>query len=351
MKVKLSELKSNPFKKQISNGKLNKEIIKKIKGNMKELGLMGSLPVFKKDNQYYLVAGHHRTQALKETYGKDFQVEVTVHNYSDENVLRGMVVENLTQRTDELVEVTENLNAVRGWLKKNPACSAAELARRKDVKDVQDAGSVRNIYAWLNKNDEVMSIGKIQEYLKVYDNLDKTLLKKSKNSLDGKEEGTIGIEEAKILARIPREDQKVMDEVLSETNLDYKQKQKLTTQYLNSPEKVQERIKKKKIGLKEIDLAIVQHNLKEKKKGKIVVQDIGQKIDNLIYALSFSISDSETNLKGVLKDISLLSKYTADMNNRQKVRIKDKLENFEELLSNLSLMMIQIQENIQKQIV
>ena len=123
VKIKIKELNPNPFKKEINKGKLNKEIIEKIKSNVKELGLMGSIPIFKKDEKYYIIAGHHRIQALKETFGNNYGVECTIHNYTDENILRGMVVENLSQRTDELIEVTENLAAVRKFLTE---CSAAE---------------------------------------------------------------------------------------------------------------------------------------------------------------------------------------------------------------------------------
>jgi ParB-like chromosome segregation protein Spo0J len=67
MKLKISELNPNPFKKEINGGKLKEEIIKRIQANIKELGLMGSIPVFKKDGKYFLVAGHHRVEALKES--------------------------------------------------------------------------------------------------------------------------------------------------------------------------------------------------------------------------------------------------------------------------------------------
>ena len=94
MKLKINDLNPNPFKKEINKGKLNREQLDSIKSNIKELGLMGSLPIFKKDNNYYLVAGHHRLQALKEVYGKDFEVECTLHNYDTENILRGKDILN-----------------------------------------------------------------------------------------------------------------------------------------------------------------------------------------------------------------------------------------------------------------
>ena len=80
MKLKLSELNPNPFKKEINGGKLKEETIKKIQANIEEIGLMGSIPIFKKDDKYFLVAGHHRVEALKRTFGKDYEVEVTLHD-------------------------------------------------------------------------------------------------------------------------------------------------------------------------------------------------------------------------------------------------------------------------------
>lgn len=82
-----------------------------------------------------------------------------VHDYNDDQVLRGMVVENLTQRTDELLEVTENLAAIREYLKKNIIRSDAEQmkSKREDGRGgrIDEVGSVRHIYEWLNKNGEV----------------------------------------------------------------------------------------------------------------------------------------------------------------------------------------------------
>ena len=119
MKLKLKEIKSNPFKKNINGGKLDEESIKKIQSNIKELGLMGSLPVFKKDNQYFLIAGHHRVEALKRTFGKEHEISVDIKDYSEDQILRGMVVENLTQRNNEHTEERANIVAIRDYLNKN----------------------------------------------------------------------------------------------------------------------------------------------------------------------------------------------------------------------------------------
>jgi len=117
MKLALKDINPNPFKKEINGGKLSETTIAKIKSNIKELGLMGALPVFKKDNKYYLVSGHHRHEALKREFGKDYQIEVIIHNYNDDQALRGMVIENLTQRDTNLTETGANLVAIRKHLR------------------------------------------------------------------------------------------------------------------------------------------------------------------------------------------------------------------------------------------
>jgi hypothetical protein len=283
MKLKLNELNPNPFKKQINGGKLKEEIIKKIQANIKELGLMGSLPVYKKNGKYFLIAGHHRLEALKRAYGKNFQVECTIHNYTEENVLRGMIVENLTQRSDELLEVTENLNAIRTWLKHN--CSPVEhLSRKKDKlgrtqSREEEAGSTRNIYSWLNKNGEVMSTGKISEYLKVYDNLDRSLLRATKRTEGGViEEDKISIKDAINLARLEKKDQKPMKEILDKTELNKDAKGKLITEFLAAPKELKEKVLSEEVNVMDVPIENLKDNIrkkiaeqKEEDKGKIVV--------------------------------------------------------------------------------
>jgi len=98
MKLKLNELNPNPFKKDINEGKLSEEQLDKIISNLGELGLMNSIPIVQRNTKYYLVNGHHRIEALKRKYGKDFEIDVTLHKYNDDQLLRGMIVENLNTK-------------------------------------------------------------------------------------------------------------------------------------------------------------------------------------------------------------------------------------------------------------
>ena len=207
MKLKISELKPNPFKKQISNGKLNREQIDKIKANIKDLGFFGSLPVFKKENNYYLVAGHHRAKAIEETFGKDYQVEVVISNYNEDQVFRGMVIENITQRTNDFMELNQNVVAIENYL--NSHRDVLEKTRKdrieEKIKEGKISDRISNQYAtqrdsrkvaetiikklpkesvsddisfWVDKNSgEVLSHDVITQNLNIFHKLDPELRK------------------------------------------------------------------------------------------------------------------------------------------------------------------------------
>lgn len=185
MKLKLKDINPNPFKKHINKGKLSEDTISKIISNMKELGLMGALPIFKRKEKYYLIAGHHRVEALKRVFGKDFQVEVTVHNYNDDQVMRGMVVENLTQRDSDLRETAENLAAIRDYLQKG---SDSEHFKNKHTgkggRGNEESGSIRHIHEWLHsaRKNEIIPIGRISECLQVFDKLSPELIDQVKKT-------------------------------------------------------------------------------------------------------------------------------------------------------------------------
>jgi len=49
---------------------------------------MGAVPIVKRNNKHYIVNSHHRVEALKREFGKDYKVEVTLHNYNDDQLIR-----------------------------------------------------------------------------------------------------------------------------------------------------------------------------------------------------------------------------------------------------------------------
>lgn len=272
MKLKLNELKPNPFKKEINEGKLNREQIDSLKSNMNELGLMGSLPIFKKEGNYYLVAGHHRKQALKEVYGNDFEVECTLHNYDTENILRGMVIENLTQRKGDFREEAENLKVIRKFLKATRS-TVEHVVRNQGGGSQQESGSVRDIYKWLNKKGEVLSIGIISEHLKIMDTLDKDLIQqvdKTKSGTKIEDKNSLTFSQAVMLTSFEdKEEQKDLANALKDTDAQGRDKQReLLSIYKQAPEEVKKEIRKGEIDIADIEGEVIEHQIKQSNEGE-----------------------------------------------------------------------------------
>ncbi len=283
MKLKIKQLNPNPFKKQINNGKLDEEQIDRIKSNVKDLGLMGALPIFKKGDKYYLINGHHRTEALKRTFGKEYEIEVVKHNYNEEQILRGMVIENLTQRANDFKEEVENLTAIRDYLKK----IRSPVEHISDKTRPHESGSIRNIIHWLNKNGEVMSIGKISSLLNIHDKLDPELLSKveKQSHATGEKEGeTIGVKDAIALSSFEdKQEQKDLSKALLKSREQHGNlKMKNMTDYKESSEEIKKKVRK---GL--IDIADVKEEEAYKNSNKIKLERTANNIgDDILSAMS-----------------------------------------------------------------
>lgn len=251
MKLSVSEILPNPFKKQINGGKLDEDTVAKIRSNIQELGLMGALPVFKKDGRFYLVAGHHRLEALKREYGKEYKVEVAVHDYSQDNVLRGMVIENLSQRNGEFREETANLVLVRGYLQQHPE-TPVRLADKRDslgrVNHDITPGSVRHISQWLDKNTgDVMKESKIADLLKIHDRLAPELQekvdKKSHSSKLEEHSEVLGVKDASYIASIADHDEQIaIAKIVQDSNLNQPARIELIQKFKNLSEEQRQEV-------------------------------------------------------------------------------------------------------------
>jgi len=119
MKMRISQLRANPYKQMVAGGKLVQEQVDAIKANLTTLGFMGALPVIKIGDNYHIVSGHHRVEAVKQNFG-DVEIEVTLHEYNEDNLFRGMIIENLTQSGKEWDVEHGNIIAVFDYLNNNP---------------------------------------------------------------------------------------------------------------------------------------------------------------------------------------------------------------------------------------
>ena len=265
MKLKLKQLNPNPFKKQIDGGKLNKEQIAKLKSSIKELGLMGSIPVVKIKNKYHLISHHHRLQALKEVYGKEKEIEITIHNYSNDDLLRGMVMENLTQRNDEFKEVVQNLKCVRDYLKKNVAVQTLNNQNNNPRPQNQpEAGSISHISSWLNKQGEIICRGSISEHLQVADNLSPKLYAKVEKTHSGDADRrtngeVISKSQAIMLARLKdKKEQEDLAKALHKSRENRVRNQShLITEYKKAKPEIQEAVRTGKKDIADVSVPIV----------------------------------------------------------------------------------------------
>ncbi len=151
---------------------------------------MGSIPVIKIKNNYHLVWGHHRVQALKEIYGKDYEIDCELKKYNDEQLLKGMIIENLTQRVGEFREETANCVAVQTFLNKHleRLITLRDSRRVKgsyQKKAYQGKATAEDIARWIDPNNEIISHDKVTNLLNIYDNLDESLQKEVEKTHKG----------------------------------------------------------------------------------------------------------------------------------------------------------------------
>ena len=295
MKIKISKLNPNPFKKEINKGKLSDEQVKKLMSNLDKLKLMGALPVVKRESKFYLVAGHHRVEALKRKFGENYEIEVTIHNYNDDELFRGMIIENLSQRRGEFQETKSNIVACRNHLKNFPEI-LKELrgdSPRGSSKHttLPDEVTANDISEWIDKQTEkVLSKDEILDFLNINDKLDEDLqkvieLKHDKTKEERDNPDTINKSQAVILARIDdKKEQKDLAEALKNSQEQRVREQgKLVSAYKDATEEVKEKVRGGELDIADIPIENLKDNLKkrieedkEKNKGKIVVAHFKQ---------------------------------------------------------------------------
>jgi hypothetical protein len=172
-KVPVKDLHPNPFRKWINGGKVDDAKVQKIVVNMDESklnGLSNSLPYVLRNGKKHLVFGHNRLEAAKIKFGKNYLIGVTLQDYDDDQLLRGMVVENLTQDKVDFISEEEHIAVVYDYLKD----------KKKDF-------SPKGISKWLDEGTgKVMSEEEIKKLLNIHLNLDPELKKITEKKHDKK---------------------------------------------------------------------------------------------------------------------------------------------------------------------
>ncbi len=260
MKVKIKDLKSNPFKKFISGGRLNSETIARLKESISH----GTLPItfsarkVGKENQ--LCFGHHRIEAFKQVHGKDFEVEVNFVDYNDEKMLVDMVRENINQRDVDYQDKKESVVLAHNWLgSKVKTVKRFDSLKKtgfhpKGIKGGSEPleDSHRSVAKFLSKEGKSVSYETVRNYLNIHFNLDKNIEKKVGKIVNGKnKEEKKPIWHGVTLAKFKdKKEQRDLDKVIEESQEQRRnQMSTLITSYKQLPKKEKEDIREQKIDI------------------------------------------------------------------------------------------------------
>lgn len=247
MKIKISELKENPFRKEL--GPYNEEQIKRIieSFKMSDFGKDQRFEVRKKDNSYELVYGHHRLEALKYFYKKDIEVEVLVRDYNDEKMLVELLRENLIRNYD--------------WYLKMLALALVKKYLKLSSKEV----GLKDILHFISKENKIMREEEAEDLLRIHENLAPELLEKTRKmeSIYSKYKNSdyINLSQARILSYFKdKQEQLDLAKALKNSLVqDVREQSRLLSKYKEADKELKEKIRSG-----EIDLIVLKNITKER---------------------------------------------------------------------------------------
>ena len=180
--VALKDIKPNPFKKFINEGRLNDSIIEKLIEGYKQTTFHENICAREFANEIELVYGHHRLEAAKRVYGEDYEINLVIYSkeeFSDEMMLIDMVRENLTHRDVDFQDKKEAVILAYNWLQSNAPTVKRFDNRLKNgtlrgSKPSED--SYRSIAKFLSREGKTISYESVRNYLQMSFDLDKSIL-------------------------------------------------------------------------------------------------------------------------------------------------------------------------------
>lgn len=103
MKVKLKDIKPNPFKKRINKGRLSKEKIERLAESIEKDGFWDNVMGRKHEGEIQIAYGHHRLAAAKKVYGPNHCIDLKLEKLDESQMLRILANENVAQETDDTI--------------------------------------------------------------------------------------------------------------------------------------------------------------------------------------------------------------------------------------------------------
>jgi anti-sigma28 factor (negative regulator of flagellin synthesis) len=271
MKIKISELKQNPFKKYINDGKFDEHRLEILKESIDH----GTLPEYfiarKFNGAYQLTSGHHRLEALKQVKGIGYSVDVSLVDFSDEQMLVDMVRENITQRDTDFRDTNESVVLARSWLQSkvtgvNQFNTVLKQQRKNNGTFDSSPDSYRSIASFLSKNGKTICYNTVKNHLDIFDKLPDDVYELVRKNDTGKDdENHIGIKEAVVLAQFSDEKEqrdllKVM-KTSSEHNME--EQKKNITLYKNASDEIKQKVRNGSLDLADVENASLETDIKD----------------------------------------------------------------------------------------
>ena len=147
MKIKLKDLKPNPFRNFDLNP-IDPERVKEHDRSIKEHGLWYPILVRKKGEDIQIVHGHHKVEASRNLYGDDHEIEVVLVKYDDNQMLIALATENDPVWNHSIREIDEMVSGAKRQL---------DELKKADAKKFREYAT--SLFSGIPGNKQRISIG------------------------------------------------------------------------------------------------------------------------------------------------------------------------------------------------
>ncbi len=119
IRVKLKDIQPNPYR-NFNLYPISEEKVRSLMNSIKETGFWGNIIGRKKSGKIEIAYGHHRLEALKKMNPPIEEIDISVKDFSDEEMIRIMAGENDEVYSCVPGAVDDAVKAARDFLDKNP---------------------------------------------------------------------------------------------------------------------------------------------------------------------------------------------------------------------------------------
>jgi hypothetical protein len=263
--IEVNKIKPNPFKKFINSGKLDNDTIEMLIEGYKQTIFHENLCAREnKHKELELVYGHHRIEAVKRLYGKNYKISIKVYSqdeFSDEAMLIDMIRENLTQRSrgQDYTDISDSILLVKRWLQ------GEFNSKSQEIRPYKYSVTAKQIADFISKNSRAISEEQIEKHLNIGENLSEELRQQIENN--GKvKRNELGFEIAADLSKINKKEQVEVHKEIKRLGFNRDKARHLISKYKSASEKNKQKLQKGEIGLDEIETEQLKEEIEEAQK-------------------------------------------------------------------------------------